>query len=1116
MKKIWTFFLIIPGFIVNAGNVIFVDNSVPNGDGSSWSSPLNSFVSALAAANPGDEIWIKKGVYSFTNSITINKAVHIYGGFSGDESLIEERTNITTLDSTVLYSSNGIANLQITGLTNEIVLNGIQISGVQSGNEALRIYNTNSNVSITNCVIGYNNVRGLSIIDASPVLTMCKITENTINSGYGAGIQITGSSNPVFNHSVITYNTNSDNIAGGVYISTDTKISGPEFYTCNFINNFTENAAGAIYLKSTGRCLLDNCIVGSNRHRSGTVAGGAVYIDGNPTNGTNVDMILRNETVITDNWCNWDSATPVFLSGITTQNATYSSEDGVLIDLGADARFTKPDIKAELYDVMVPAMESGVPSPGRIVKVQFDDYLGTGVYHNLYLPPDWEADKKYPVIMDIPGNPFKHKWGDISSGNPESSPIGYGISRGKGCILVGLPLIDDNTNTHTTWFGSVNVTADYIKRVAVDLCENFGADHSAFFITGYSRGAMGAHFFSRYDEELNDIWSGFLTYDGTDDHLYYANINSMAWNYNSGALEFDAVSQRHERIKGRPTFMLGAGYYGTWRFQEHNEAYNYPVEYYKNPYRNHSPHWSVCDLPITQKAREWLQRTINEKTGTYTLSGIVTDFSGTPVSGARVQTGLTHFVYTDANGSYSIDGLIAGERSVSVYENQGDAVPVVTQAIALNADVANYNLTIPKKLILNPVADAYVKGGNYADNNYGTASTLQVKESTYAGYDRMSFLKFDLSTISGNVSIAKIRIKVKREDPDASHNLHLVTNSWNEASITWNNMPAASTLIASKAAPAVNDWIEFDVTSAVNNTAGDNLSVRISDMNAAEDYIEYHSKETANSEDRPQLVYLLDTTPVPESHTLTPNCDGMVRQTQADGYYTSALIEQKNASSWGRKGLFSFDISGFNEELAGASFQVFLNKSSSSTFNNQVMVYGVNEDDFTCGVTTWDNLQAISFIETGALVNVDESLLGTYLSFDVSDYLNHCINEGQANMVLCLDGSSASHVLYYNAMESTENRPKLLFASQPDGFPTDIIQSKLDEQKLVIYPNPSNGTFYIENPLDKKDTYAIYDSSGRLIRQSNIEAFETEKVSSLMPGFYVIAVDGQFQKVIVR
>ncbi|WP_430813841.1 sialate O-acetylesterase [Carboxylicivirga sp. RSCT41] len=245
-------------------------------------------------------------------------------------------------------------------------------------------------------------------------------------------------------------------------------------------------------------------------------------------------------------------------------------------------------------------------------------------------------------------------------------------------------------------------------------------------------------------------------------------------------------------------------------------------------------------------------------------------------------------------------------------------------------------------------------------------------------------------------------------------------------------------------------------------------------------------------------------------------CDGMVRQTQADGYYTSELIEQKNASSWGRKGLFSFDISGFNEELAGAAFQVFLNKSSSSTFNNQVMVYGVNEDDFTCGVTTWDNLQAISFIETGALVNVDESLLGTYLSFDVSDYLNHCINEGQANMVLCLDGSSASHVLYYNAMESTENRPKLLFASQPDGFPTDIIQSKLDEQKLVIYPNPSNGHFYIENPLDKKDGYSIYDSSGRLIRQCNIEAFQREKVSNLIPGLYVVTVDGLFQKVIVR
>ena len=48
---------------------------------------------------------------------------------------------------------------------------------------------------------------------------------------------------------------------------------------------------------------------------------------------------------------------------------------------------------------------------------------------------------------------------------------------------------------------------------------------------------------------------------------------------------------------------------------------------------------------------------------------------------------------------------------------------------------------------LNPTADPYVQDGSTDDNkNFGTATTLQVKDSTTTGYNRQSYLKFNISS----------------------------------------------------------------------------------------------------------------------------------------------------------------------------------------------------------------------------------------------------------------------------------------------------------------------------------------------------------------------------------
>src|SRR5262249_56183418 len=55
------------------------------------------------------------------------------------------------------------------------------------------------------------------------------------------------------------------------------------------------------------------------------------------------------------------------------------------------------------------------------------------------------------------------------------------------------------------------------------------------------------------------------------------------------------------------------------------------------------------------------------------------------------------------------------------------------------------------------VFDAAVRGGQFADRNFGTASLLMVKNSI-PDYCWETYLRFDLSGIKGRVSEARVRL----------------------------------------------------------------------------------------------------------------------------------------------------------------------------------------------------------------------------------------------------------------------------------------------------------------------------------------------------------------------
>ncbi len=59
----------------------------------------------------------------------------------------------------------------------------------------------------------------------------------------------------------------------------------------------------------------------------------------------------------------------------------------------------------------VPITSEGTPAPGKRVWQRIESYQGSSIAYALYLPTDWQAGKKYPVIFEFPGNgAFAMSW----------------------------------------------------------------------------------------------------------------------------------------------------------------------------------------------------------------------------------------------------------------------------------------------------------------------------------------------------------------------------------------------------------------------------------------------------------------------------------------------------------------------------------------------------------------------------------------------------------------------------------------------------------------------------------------------------------------------------------
>ena len=325
-RQLICFLFFLCPFLLQAG-IIYVNPSASGANnGSSWADGFTSLSGALTAAQSGDEIWVKKGLYKPSKIVDFNKdgifdtrevtfqvpnGVAVYGGFVGTESNRDERN--VTLNVTIL--SGDIDNNDLNADANSVAEDTSHLIG----NNAFHVVYT-FNVSPGTMVDGFIITAGKAH-SANPILDA-----NQDGAGWYNRL-----SKPVNASSPTVVNTifcgNHARSEGGAMYNSNAEKGGEvlgSIRDCKFIGNRSNDAGGAIYLYQSWvgnyKLQIKTCAFTNNEAYR---AGGAIFLGG--------DHIKLDSSIFENNKATAISKDGNTLTGsggavyLTSSNAAFSN-----------------------------------------------------------------------------------------------------------------------------------------------------------------------------------------------------------------------------------------------------------------------------------------------------------------------------------------------------------------------------------------------------------------------------------------------------------------------------------------------------------------------------------------------------------------------------------------------------------------------------------------------------------------------------------------------------------------------------------------------------------------------------------------------------------------------
>ena len=288
-KSITGIIVVICLFTMQSFGVVYVNKAStdPSPDGSSWAKAFRTIQEGIDAAasqaSPGNpvEVWVAQGNYdelrtstwgapaSVEGSLVMKDDVHLYGGFKGTETSINQRRParyITTIDGRTSRGGTNAYHVIVIGKANgpntDIVIDGFYIRGGRATGVAgdyhtwrgAGIYNWLSSPVIANCVF-YDNVAGTAggaianlsgtigsnNYKANALIHDCVFRGNTCNEAVDTGVSPIRGGAGVFNNGIDSSNSEIGNETKIVnctfYNNTSANLSGSQLYNANTIMN---------------------------------------------------------------------------------------------------------------------------------------------------------------------------------------------------------------------------------------------------------------------------------------------------------------------------------------------------------------------------------------------------------------------------------------------------------------------------------------------------------------------------------------------------------------------------------------------------------------------------------------------------------------------------------------------------------------------------------------------------------------------------------------------------------------------------------------------------------------------------------------------------------------
>ncbi len=356
-------------------------------------------------------------------------------------------------------------------------------------------------------------------------------------------------------------------------------------------------------------------------------------------------------------------------------------------------------------------------------------------------------------------------------------------------------------------------------------------------------------------------------------------------------------------------------------------------------------------------------------------------------------------------------------------------------------------------LQLIAVEDASVRGGTYATTNYGDSTTLEIKKSINASYDRDGFVRFDLATLTDkDISAVTLRLFAGNQSNNTATVPLIVRtagSAWAESTLVYNNRPALTDpALGTISISGAKKWFEIDVTAAVQ-AALDNhqtsLEIGIEASASATPVVQINSSEAAAN--APELVavvhgVVIEPPPVDPPPVDPPPVDPppatpvtIVAQTDAHvrggstantnfGQAPTLEIKYSTNAVYERIGYVRFDLTTLaNTIIPSAKIRLFGGTSQS---NAQIVPVTVSlaQNTWSEATVTYNNRPAIvgETLATFQLASAKK-----WFEVDVTAVLQSAINAGKTSLDIAIAGvvNLASYGLI-NSSEAATNRPELV------------------------------------------------------------------------------------------